>query len=264
MHYAKITALDAVEAGILSADEIEDARRHLPEGVFRELYLAEPSDDGGNPFGLAAISQCIGGLSLDDPVAWGWDLAKSGDWTVGIALDRRGRVCRFERFQRPWAETLSAIRAATGRVLAFVDSTGVGDPILEQLQRSGGRYEGFHFSSVSKQQLLEGLALAIQQGDLTFPAGPIVAELEGYEYEYTRTGVRYSSPAGMHDDCVIALALAVHGARSWDARRIHFVVPSGDGYSEEIPERYIDIDTGRAPHPELFRARRGRQRGRHA
>src|SRR5574340_173745 len=53
--YAKITAHDAVKAGILAADEIEDARRSLPESVFRELYEAEPSDDGGNPFGLGAI-----------------------------------------------------------------------------------------------------------------------------------------------------------------------------------------------------------------
>src|SRR5215831_18052422 len=49
MHYAKITAYDAVEAGVLDAAEIADAKRMLPEAVFRELYLAEPSDDGGNP-----------------------------------------------------------------------------------------------------------------------------------------------------------------------------------------------------------------------
>jgi hypothetical protein len=35
-------------------------------------------------------------------------------------------------------------------------------------------------------------------------------ELETFEYEYTRTGVRYSAPEGLHDDCVCALALAVH------------------------------------------------------
>ncbi len=53
MHYARLIAHDAVEAGILAAEEIEDARRQLPETVFRELYLAEPSDDEGNPFGIS-------------------------------------------------------------------------------------------------------------------------------------------------------------------------------------------------------------------
>jgi phage FluMu gp28-like protein len=48
MSYQKITAYDAIDAGILSEDEIEDARRQLPDNVFRELYLAEPSDENFN------------------------------------------------------------------------------------------------------------------------------------------------------------------------------------------------------------------------
>jgi len=44
-----------------------------------------------------------------------------------------------------------------------------------------------------------------------YPQGVIVSELDVFAYEYTRTGVRYSAPDGMHDDCVMALALAVYG-----------------------------------------------------
>ena len=36
----------------------------------------------------------------------------------------------------------------------------------------------------------------------------LIEELESFEYEYTRTGVRYSAPQGCHDDTVCALALA--------------------------------------------------------
>jgi hypothetical protein len=58
---------------------------------------------------------------------------------------------------------------------------------------------------------MEGLAVAIQSEKVSFPDGPIRKELEVYEYEFTRTGVRYSAPEdmGYHDDCVCALALAV-------------------------------------------------------
>jgi hypothetical protein len=55
---------------------------------------------------------------------------------------------------------------------------------------------------------MEGLAVAIQQAKITYPDGPIVKELESFEYEYSRTGVRYAAVDGMHDDCVCALALA--------------------------------------------------------
>lgn len=210
MSYHKLTAYDAVAGGVLDAREIEDAQRTLPEAVFRELYLAEPSDDGGNPFGASAIAACLAPLSSQPPVCWGVDLAKSIDYTVAIAIDAQGRVCRFERFRAPWQETLQKVQRLTGRTRAAVDSTGVGDPIVEALQRAGtGSFSGVKFTSASKQQLMEGLAVAIQQQKIRFPDGPIRAELDVFEYEYTRTGVRYAAPAGQHDDCVCALALAV-------------------------------------------------------
>lgn len=214
MFYSKIIALDAVEAGVIRPEEVEDARRMLPPEVFRELYEAEPSDDGGNPFGLGAIARCVGPMSLLPPVMWGIDLAKSVDWTVAIGLDSQKHVCRFERWQGPWPETKQRIHRLVSQTGAkvMVDSTGVGDPIVDDLQRMGGisKYEGFKFSSTSKQQLMEGLAHHIQSGEVTFPDGIIKQELDTYEYEYTRTGVKYTAPAGLHDDCVCALALAVY------------------------------------------------------
>jgi hypothetical protein len=218
MHYAKITAHDAVAAGILESDEVADAQRQLPDAVFRELYMAEPSDDQGNPFGIRAIAECVQPLSTQTPTAWGWDLAKSQDWTVGIALDTDRTTCRYERFQRSWQDTIRVIRDDTRDVPALVDSTGVGDPILEALQVEHHNFEGFKFSSGSKQQLMEGLAVAIQQHQVGYPDGPIRAELDAFEYVYTRTGVHYSAPEGMHDDCVCALALAVERATRFKAK----------------------------------------------
>lgn len=214
--YHKIVAADAVSAGVLAAEEIEAAKRDLPENIFKELYLAEASDDGGNPFGIKHIEACLQPLAATTPRVWGWDLAKSSDWTVGTALDEFGRVCRFERFQLSWDETIKRIIAVTGRTPALVDSTGVGDPVLEMLQKApGSRFEGYLFGSKSKQKLMEGLAVAIQQKEITVIAPDHTGkkhvqqvELESFEYQYTRTGARYSAPDGHHDDTVCSLALA--------------------------------------------------------
>jgi hypothetical protein len=165
-HYAKLTAFDAADAGVIEPSEIEQARSMLPENVFKELYLAEPSDDGGNPFGMKAIRDCIAPLSRQSPVLFGVDLAKSVDYTVSIGLDVEGRVAFFDRFQEPWEETCRRLK---------------GERVI-----------------------------AIQTQDIYYPDGPIVTELEAFSYEYTRTGVRYSAPGGLHDDCVMALGLAVH------------------------------------------------------
>lgn len=213
-HFARLTAYDAIDGGVLSTAEIEDAKATLPAGVFDELYLARPTEDTGNPFGIENIQKCIAPLSIAAPTVWGIDLAKSVDWTVIIGLDDSGHVAHFERWQSDWEATEQRIIAAIGNDPALIDSTGVGDPIFERLARVNSLAEGFKFSSTSKQQIMEGLAVAIQKREISFPAGVIADELEEFEYTYTRNGARYSAPDGLHDDAVCALALAVHKYRN--------------------------------------------------
>lgn len=210
MHYAKLTCWDAVAAGILSREEVEERERTLPPHVFRQLYLAEPADDGGNPFGIEAIRRCVRPLSDGEPVAWGIDLAKSQDWCWAIALDEAGDMCRSERWRSPWNETETRILGLVGDVPTLIDSTGVGDPIVERLQRTAPNIEGFKFTSESKQRIMEGLASAIHRQAVGLSGDDLLAELESFEYEETRTGVKYSAPDGLHDDGPCALALVVY------------------------------------------------------
>ena len=220
--YARLTAYDAVEGGVLPLAEVEDAKRVLPEVVFNELYLAIPSDMGSNPFGLQAIEECVREQSALPATACGLDLARGkapgSDWTVLTGLDASRTVCAFDRFQAPWAQQILRIRSTAGHAPTLVDATGVGDPVLEELQQGGGAYEGYVFSSRSKQALMEGLAISIGLRELHFPPGPIVSELSEFEYSYTATGVRYSAPEGLHDDCVVSLGLANHHFRSGGPR----------------------------------------------
>ena len=189
--------------------EIDDARTQIPEVVFEQEYMANPSENAANPFGSAFIKQCTFELSHEPPIAFGVDLAKSVDFTAIIGLDRNGSVCHFERFQKDWRQTKQVINSLP-KVPILMDSTGVGDPIFEDLQRDGVNVQGYKFSSTSKQQLMEGLASAIHQRKITFPEGHITQELEIFEYQYTSFGVKYSAPPGFHDDCVMALGLAWH------------------------------------------------------
>lgn len=213
--YGRITAADAVKAGIITAEQVDAARRELPDHIFRELYEAIPSDDGGNPFGLQHIAACICDLSPAPPEAFGVDLAKSVDWTVVVGLDANRRPCVFERWQHvPWQQTVDRILSIIGHHPALVDSTGVGDPIVETLQRSAPNVEGFKFTSLSKQQLMEGLSLSIQKHEVGILEGAMRIECESFEFEQTRTGVRYQASEGMHDDCVVGLGLAVQKMRT--------------------------------------------------
>lgn len=246
LSYYRLTVWDAVEVGLLDRAEIEQIRKTMRPEAFKELYEAIPSDDAGNPFGIQAIESCIQPRMSDGmPVVWGWDVARAQDWTVGVGLDQHGQVCRFERWQAPWRATVRDIVAITRNVRALVDSTGVGDVVLEFLQaESHGNFEGFHFTGPSKQNLMERLMTSIQQSEIGYPPDelphrPLVKELKSFEYQYVPTGVRYSAPSGHHDDCVIALSLALWHWRM-TAPIIGFYVHP-DGSDEEVrPTNYGD------------------------
>lgn len=189
-------------------ETIEQARRDLPEAVFRELYECEPSDDGSNPFGVDYIRGQLRSLSGGHPACFGIDLGKKVDYTVITGLDLQGAVCYSETFQADWGQTKERIlRLPQAPIL--IDATGLGDPVTEDLQRLREEVEGFIYTSKSKQQLMEGLAMGIQTHSLWYP-DTYQDELESFEFIHTRTGVKYSAPDGMHDDKVNSLALAYH------------------------------------------------------
>jgi hypothetical protein len=187
--------------------EVADAQKDLPALAFSQEYLAEFNENVANPFGVQFIAQCTFPISNLPAVCYGVDVARSFDYTVIIGLDHNCQVCHFDRFQRDWRQTTQAIINLPNVPIA-IDGTGVGGPICEDV----GRVKDCDivvFTQHTKQQMMEGLALAIQQRKITFPEGVITDELSNFEYEYSRTGVKYSAPSGLHDDAVCALALAL-------------------------------------------------------
>ncbi len=199
--------LSTKENPFIDAKIIEQARQELPASVFAELYECVATDDGSNPFGISYIHAQLRPLSGLDPVCFGIDLAKKQDYTVITGLDCNGATCYYEKFQVDWGQTKNRILALPNKPMR-IDSTGVGDPVTEDLQRFRDNIEGFNYSGGNKkQQLMEGLALGIQQARVWFPED-YVDELEAFEFLHTRTGVRYEAPSGQNDDKVNSLALA--------------------------------------------------------
>lgn len=192
----------------IDKNELDDAKRELPESAYNQEYLALFSDNAANPFGIDHIKLSVRPISNQPTVCFGVDLAKSVDWTVVIGLDKNGQVTVFERWQSDWSQTKQRIKQIIGSKPTYVDSTGVGDPIVEDIQKECHGVEKYFFTSQSKQKLMEGLASSIQTQKVFCLDGVMRDELESFEFIYGRTGVKYSAPDGLHDDCVCSLALA--------------------------------------------------------
>lgn len=199
-----LTIDDAVKAGVVSEKEHEDIRRSIPEAAYKELYLNIPQEDGSCPF---SFTKTTNKLSDKTTKVYGVDLAKSQDWTVVVGLDEDGSITEFHRWQASWAETIERIKSIIKDTLTYMDSTGVGDPIVEFLQKEH-QVRSFKFTSQSKQQLMENLALCLNQEKVIPLEGLMEEELRAYEFEYTQSGVKYNSL--IHDDAVCGLALAAY------------------------------------------------------
>jgi hypothetical protein len=202
--------------------EVEAARLRLPERAFEQEFLARFLESGGGVFrGVPeAVDRGRAKLEAARPgatVTLGCDLARVEDFTVICGLDGTGRQVYFERFnQISWDRQVAAIKRASdayNRASVVLDTTGIGDPIYERLRQAGVPVVPYQFTNASKEALIDNLAMRIEAGRLRLLDIPAQTnELLAYQYELTPSrNVRMNAPEGMHDDCVIALALAAWG-----------------------------------------------------
>ncbi len=211
----------------ISHEFIEKKKREYGENsiIFRTEYLAEFVEDQNAVFRWQDIQKNVANIELIDRAEHisrrytiGCDLAKYQDYTVITVLDvteKPYKLVHFERFnRRPYAEVIMRLKDLYKRfnyAKVLIDSSGVGDPVLEDLTNIGA--EGYVFTSKSKVQLIQRLQAAIENGEVKYPhIEELIKELQFFEYQLTRTGIKMEARQGFHDDCVIALALAVWGA----------------------------------------------------
>jgi hypothetical protein len=223
--------------------EIEQAKKEMPDRLFRQEILAEFLEDTGGIF--RNVTACAVG-QLSDPVhnreyLMGVDLAKYEDFTVLCVMCKKTRqVVAFDRFnQISWEMQEERILDMANRyneAEILIDRGQVGDAIAENLQRRyDGRVEPIMFTNDNKTSMINKLSNFIEKEQIKFPPIPeLLNELKIYQYERLPSGkLRMNAPSGYHDDCVIALGLAC-----WDLDMM------GDGKSEffAVGNRTFSID----------------------
>ena len=201
----------------LSRNYLENEQATKPERVWRIEYEAEFADAEGLVFrGVKACATATPqGPLPGHSYTIGVDLGKYNDFTVLTVLDRTTKqVVWIDRFnQIDWTIQKSRIKTLAERYRpcrVLLETNFVGDAVLEDLIAARLNVTGFQTTAASKPDLIDALAVAIEQQKISFPNDPVlVGELMAYAFERTAGGtLRMSAPSGKHDDCVISLALA--------------------------------------------------------
>lgn len=212
--------LKASESGIIPLDQLEESRITSTEDTFNQEYECAFLEGAGAVF-RNVKEIMVGKPRQPEPnhlYVIGCDLAKSQDWTVMRVYDRSDNTLVYsERFQRlDWTYQKAKIKAVAdhyNHALIMLDATGVGDPIYDDLVRSGVAVEPIKFTEIVKKELVEKLSIWIQLKKFKmFYQEYALFEYENFTYTRGLTGkYRYSAPPGYHDDVVMADALAVRG-----------------------------------------------------
>lgn len=196
----------------------ELARTRVPERTYRQEWLAEFVEDGGEVFrGVRALATAEPQAAAVDghSYAIGVDWAQSEDYTVITVIDcTLSAVVHVDRFQgveyRLARERVMATWERFGRCPIVAEQNGIGQPNIEELWRLGIQVQPFLTTNASKGDAVGALVVAFEQQKLKIlPYEPLILELEAFEQERLPSGlIRYQAPAGLHDDCVLSLAFA--------------------------------------------------------
>lgn len=197
--------------------EIERIWQTVPERVFQQEILAQFLDQTGGIFRRITEATTATRQDAGEGTRFGVDWGKHQDWTVITVLDRNGQMVAWDRFnQIDYALQTQRLKAMADKYKPSVivaEANAMGEPIIEQLRRDNLPVVAFTTTAASKAQMVEGLALAFEKGEIKILPEPVlVNELQAFEM--TRLpggGIRYAAPEGLHDDCVISLALAWWG-----------------------------------------------------
>jgi len=217
------------QGGFLKKSSIDTIANDLPELLRRQEILAHELEGEGIVFRNidSRIRSNIPPYLVGEQIVVGSDLGKSIDFMVNIALRMNGEVVGFERYARlNWVlqrKRVVAFAQRFGNAHILLDSTGLGDPVYDEIRTEYSNVEGYKITSTTKNPLIENLSIMLDNGDIWFPGDPehkkfsielnpqfpvLKSELEAFTYDILSSShIRYGAPEGLHDDCVIALAL---------------------------------------------------------
>jgi hypothetical protein len=138
--YFKVTCWDAIKAGILSLQEVEQAKRDLPEKIFKELYEAEASEDVGQLIMNDSINKLFSNTHLADGIKYiTGDIARLGkDKSVFMVWSGFRVVEIIEMEVSKVNESVDAIKNLqqkynVNRSNIIVDEDGVGGGVKDYL-----------------------------------------------------------------------------------------------------------------------------------
>lgn len=194
--------------------ELDKLKNILPDRRYRQEYLAEFIEDGSLFKGVTEVSTLSPKAPYSGQFIAAVDLAKTEDFTAICVIDvqTREQVYRDHFNRISWEHQRSKIAQVwhDWQPEAMYVEANFNDANIEMLQRDGIPVTPFWTTAQSKPQIIEKLQVAIEKKEITLLNDDYqISELLAFQVDRNPGGgLKYGAPSGMHDDTVMALAIA--------------------------------------------------------
>jgi len=203
----------------LSKEDLIDAKEEMPADLFKQEYYCTFLDNGLGFFKRVDENTYKYDEYQPKQMAMyqlGVDLAKYNDFTVISPFNLNDfHLMKQDSFnQMDYNLQKARIENAYlkhNKGMIVLDSTGVGEPIFDDLNARGMNITPFRFNRASRTDLLRNLQILLEQDKIKIPDDEVLTtELKSMTYELSNTGsTLIKVPDGKHDDRIMSLALAV-------------------------------------------------------
>lgn len=214
-----VQTLTVDDTKTLTDEQLEEARKEMPSDLFKQEYYCTFLDNGLGFF--KRIDENTYKMEEYQPkelamYQLGVDLAKYNDFTVispfnlnDFHLQKQDSFNQMDyNLQKARIEN-AYLKHNKGMIV--IDSTGVGEPIFDDLNARGMNITPFRFNKASRTDLLKNLQILLEQDKIKIPNDDVlITELKSMTYSLNENGTTsIQVPDGKHDDRIMSLALAV-------------------------------------------------------
>src|SRR3990167_4251322 len=192
-HEWKSWLLKASDSGIISDEQLMEARKSplMSEALYQQEFECAFIEAEGSVFrGVREVMSAVPHKPIEGHYyVMGVDLAKVQDFTTIRVFDRTTNKQvykdRFQTLEWPFQKKKIAVVAKHyNNALTVLDSTGLGDPIADDLSRMGVAIEAYKFTEQSKKDLVEKLSIWIEQKRIALlPDDQALIEYDNFSYE---------------------------------------------------------------------------------
>jgi phage FluMu gp28-like protein len=245
--------IPSTENPLIPQSFLAEMEQNMTAEAYKREYQAEFTEAAASYFPQELIRQCIEHaqrISLE-PYATleqqipkseyyaGIDLGKLQDHSALAVVQREDETLKLVYthefpLETSYTEVIATATRANTRFhlqKLLADQSGIGEPILEELQTEGITAEGAKLTQDTKTEILTHLKLTMEQQRLAIPYYKrLCQQINDQQYAYTKNGkLTFQHPPNTHDDQLWALALAVYAAKTQPQPQLWIVAKANKG-----------------------------------